>query len=194
MKICESLIHYEKISLKFNLSNLISIGVILGGLWINQLINVLLKSFARSGDVRAFVIARFHCDFFHRNTIDWIVHLYNDQRTPPKINTSQKKHGTWKWTLGKGDFYWKPSFPGSMLIFGGVTHPQKRDQDIAGHESSSNHQFSGDMVVFRGYYVQLTRANNDAAGLVEIAADENPKTLAKVSVDKGTWRSHKDTS
>ncbi len=26
-----------------------------------------------------------------------------------------------KWTLGKGDSYWKPSFPGSMLIFWGVT-------------------------------------------------------------------------
>ncbi len=35
--------------------------------------------------------------------------------TPP-----QNKHGTWKWTLGKGDSYWKPQFPGSMLIFGGV--------------------------------------------------------------------------
>ena len=23
-------------------------------------------------------------------------------------------------TLGKGESYWKPSFPGSMLIFGGV--------------------------------------------------------------------------
>ena len=34
--------------------------------------------------------------------------------------TPQNKHGTWKWTLGKGDSYWKPSFPGSMLIFGGV--------------------------------------------------------------------------
>ena len=33
--------------------------------------------------------------------------------------TPQNKHGTWKWTLGKGDSYWKPSFPGSMLIFGG---------------------------------------------------------------------------
>ncbi len=36
------------------------------------------------------------------------------------IYTPQNKHGTWKWTLGKGDSYWKPSFPGSMLIFGGV--------------------------------------------------------------------------
>ena len=34
--------------------------------------------------------------------------------------TPQNKHGTWKWTLGKGDSYWKPPFPGSMLIFGGV--------------------------------------------------------------------------
>ena len=34
--------------------------------------------------------------------------------------TSQNKHGTWKWTRGKGDSYWKPSFPGSMLNFGGV--------------------------------------------------------------------------
>ena len=33
--------------------------------------------------------------------------------------TPQNKHGTWKWTLGKGDSYWKPPFPGSMLIFGG---------------------------------------------------------------------------
>ncbi len=37
------------------------------------------------------------------------------------IYTPQNKHGTWKWTLGKGDSYWKPPFPGSMLIFGGVT-------------------------------------------------------------------------
>ena len=29
--------------------------------------------------------------------------------------TPPNKHGTWKWTLGKGDSYWKPSFPGSML-------------------------------------------------------------------------------
>ena len=37
------------------------------------------------------------------------------------IYTPQNKHGTWKWgPLGKGDSYWKPSFPGSMLIFGGV--------------------------------------------------------------------------
>ncbi len=36
------------------------------------------------------------------------------------IYTPQNKHGTWKWALGKGDSYWKPSFPGSMLIFGGV--------------------------------------------------------------------------
>ncbi len=34
--------------------------------------------------------------------------------------TPQNKHGTWKWTPGKGDSYWKPSFPGSMLIFWGV--------------------------------------------------------------------------
>ena len=34
--------------------------------------------------------------------------------------TPQNKHGTWKWTLGKGDSYWKPSFPGSMLVFWGV--------------------------------------------------------------------------
>ncbi len=35
--------------------------------------------------------------------------------------TPQNKHGTWKWILGKGDSYWKPPFPGSMLIFGGVS-------------------------------------------------------------------------
>ena len=34
--------------------------------------------------------------------------------------TSQNKSGTWKWPLGKGDSYWKPSFQGSMLNFGGV--------------------------------------------------------------------------
>ena len=34
--------------------------------------------------------------------------------------TRQNKHETWKWSLGKGDSYWKPSFPGSMLIFRGV--------------------------------------------------------------------------
>ena len=36
------------------------------------------------------------------------------------VYTPQNKHGTWKWTLGKGDSYWKPSFPGSMLNLGGV--------------------------------------------------------------------------
>ena len=35
-------------------------------------------------------------------------------RHPPK-----QTWFTWKWTLGKGDSYWKPSFPGSMLIFWG---------------------------------------------------------------------------
>ena len=36
--------------------------------------------------------------------------------TPPK-----QTWFTWKWgPLGKWDSYWKPSFPGSMLIFGGV--------------------------------------------------------------------------
>ena len=35
--------------------------------------------------------------------------------TPP-----QNKHGTWKWTLGKGDSNFRnQSFPGSMLKFGG---------------------------------------------------------------------------
>ena len=34
--------------------------------------------------------------------------------------TPQNKHGTWKLTLGKGDSYSKPSFPGSMLVIGGV--------------------------------------------------------------------------
>ena len=36
--------------------------------------------------------------------------------------TPQNKHGTWKWTLGKGDSYWKPPFPGSMLIFWGINY------------------------------------------------------------------------
>ncbi len=44
--------------------------------------------------------------------------------------TPQNKHGTWKWTLGKGDSYWKPSFPGSMLIFGGVYVCKGIDSDI----------------------------------------------------------------
>ena len=44
--------------------------------------------------------------------------------------TPQNKHGTWKWTLGKWDSYWKPSFPGSMLIFGGVTTKKTRIGDV----------------------------------------------------------------
>ncbi len=48
------------------------------------------------------------------------------KRTPHRY-TPQNKHGTWKWTLGKGDSYWKPSFPGSMLIFGGVS---KKPQNL----------------------------------------------------------------
>ena len=39
--------------------------------------------------------------------------------TPPKTNMVHLKMGApWKF----GDSYWKPSFPGSMLIFGGVDH------------------------------------------------------------------------
>ena len=37
-----------------------------------------------------------------------------------KIHTPRKTNGTWKWTPGRGDSYWKPSFSGSMLVFGGV--------------------------------------------------------------------------
>ena len=44
----------------------------------------------------------------------------------PISYTPQNKHGTWKWTLGKGDSYWKPSFPGSMLIFGGVNNDNRQ--------------------------------------------------------------------
>ena len=44
----------------------------------------------------------------------WMVKVMENPITPP-----QNKHGTWKWTVGKGDSYWKPSFPGSMLIFWG---------------------------------------------------------------------------
>ena len=37
------------------------------------------------------------------------------------IHPPEQTAGTWKWEpLGKGDSYWKPSFPGSMLNFGGV--------------------------------------------------------------------------
>ncbi len=45
---------------------------------------------------------------------------FNPRIVRPLRYTPQNKHGTWKWTLGKGDSYWKPPFPGSMLIFGGV--------------------------------------------------------------------------
>ena len=48
---------------------------------------------------------------------------HNQTKTSTLINriyTPQNKHGTWKWTLGKGYSYWKPPFPGSMLIFGRV--------------------------------------------------------------------------
>ncbi len=48
----------------------------------------------------------------------WFIYIYIYKHI--SIYTPQNKHGTWKWTLGKGDSYWKPSFPGSMLIFGGV--------------------------------------------------------------------------
>ena len=30
----------------------------------------------------------------------------------------ENQHGTWKWTPGKGESFWKPSFSGSMLVFG----------------------------------------------------------------------------
>ena len=38
--------------------------------------------------------------------------------TPPKTNMVHLKMGA-PWNLG--DSYWKPSFPGSMLLFGGVS-------------------------------------------------------------------------
>ena len=49
--------------------------------------------------------------------------LTGHKKYPPQklTYTSQNKHGTWKWPLGKGDSYWKPSFPGSMLNSGGVS-------------------------------------------------------------------------
>ncbi len=49
--------------------------------------------------------------------------LYGKYVGSGKYMSPQNKHGTWKWTLGKGDSYWKPPFPGSMLIFGGVWVP-----------------------------------------------------------------------
>ena len=52
----------------------------------------------------------------------WSGYIFH--QIPTKRYTPQNKHGTWKWTLGKGDSYWKPSFPGSMLIFGGVNIPK----------------------------------------------------------------------
>jgi len=30
----------------------------------------------------------------------------------------ENQHGTWKWTPGKGESFWKPYFSGSMLVFG----------------------------------------------------------------------------
>ncbi len=51
------------------------------------------------------------------NQVDFFNNGYKQKATD---TTPQNKHGTWKWSLGKGDSYWKPSFPGSMLIFGGV--------------------------------------------------------------------------
>ena len=50
----------------------------------------------------------------------WKLHHFWNHGNPQTKYTPQNKHGTWKWTLGKGDSYWKPSFPGSMLIFWGV--------------------------------------------------------------------------
>ena len=50
-----------------------------------------------------------------------IRYIYRDRLTHTKIYyTPQNKHGAWKWNLEQGDSYWKPSFAGSMLNFGGV--------------------------------------------------------------------------
>ena len=41
----------------------------------------------------------------------------------PYLHPLKQTWFTWKWgPLGKGDSYWKPSFPGSMLIFWGVVN------------------------------------------------------------------------
>ena len=37
------------------------------------------------------------------------------------VYSPEVSHRTWKSAPGKGDSYWKPSFSGSMLNFGGVT-------------------------------------------------------------------------
>ena len=58
------------------------------------------------------------CDFFHLQS-----GVYTH-----KIYTPGVKRGTWKLAPGRVDSYWKPSFSGSMLNFGGgVTwiHPRK---------------------------------------------------------------------
>ncbi len=69
----------------------------------------------------------FGCFFFKKKSIKTLGSLiWQTKKGSSNIGddtkgyTPQNKHGTWKWTLGKGDSYWKPSFPGSMLIFGGV--------------------------------------------------------------------------
>ena len=41
---------------------------------------------------------------------------------PFRLHPPKQTWFTWKWTLGKGDSYWKPPFPGSMLIFWGVNY------------------------------------------------------------------------
>ena len=71
-------------------------------------------------------MASFHLTMKKTPSFD-ALQIFNFRRTARIVMyTPQNKHGTWKWTLGKGDSYWKPSFPGSMLIFGGVSNSSFR--------------------------------------------------------------------
>ena len=62
--------------------------------------------------------------FFH--LITCLVHHHHLTETSASKNglflgyTPENQHGTWKWTPRRGDSYEKPSFLGSMLVFGGV--------------------------------------------------------------------------
>ena len=45
----------------------------------------------------------------------------------PGLGTPKDSHGTWKWTLGKGDTFWKPTiFRFQPLVFRGCTPKNKQ--------------------------------------------------------------------
>ena len=72
-----------------------------------------------------FLDEAFGCRFPKGIKVHWNIHIYIHMFIyyvhwliidVPSLKLTAR---TWKWTLGKGDWYWKPSFLGAMLVFFG---------------------------------------------------------------------------